>query len=65
MMFTDLTAAFEEMEFLVKTTNRTHRVVHGSRRTKYRVVEASIAPDTAHFIAQLNVKNFKHEGNRV
>ena len=58
MMFTDLDAAFEEMEYLVKTTGRTFRIVHsGTRSPTYHVVQKSGCAKVPFLIAELNCRN--------
>ena len=58
MIFTDLTAAFEEMEYMVKTTGCTFRVVHsGTRSESYHVVQKSGSAKVPFLIAELNCRN--------
>jgi len=58
MAFTDLQAAFEEMEWLVKDTGRTFRIVHsGTRSPKYHVVQKSGCAKVPFLIAELNCRN--------
>jgi hypothetical protein len=58
MRFTDLEAAFEEMEYLVKTTGRTFRILHsGSRSASYHVVQKSGGAKVPYLIAELNCRN--------
>lgn len=58
MRFTDLMSAFEEMEYLVKTTGRTFRVVHsGSNIPAYHVVQKSGSAKVPFLIAELNCRN--------
>jgi len=53
MRFTDLTAAFEEMEYMVKTTGCTFRVVHSGTRSKsYHVVQKSGSAKVPFLIAE-------------
>jgi len=58
MRFTDLEAAFEEMEYLVKTTGRTFRILHsGSRSPSYHVVQKAGSAKVPFLIAELNCRN--------
>ena len=58
MRFTDLTAAFEEMEWLVKTTGHTYRIIHGGTRSpSYHVVQKHGGAKVPFLIAELNRKN--------
>ena len=56
MLFTDIQAAFEEMEFLAKTTGRTHLLMN-REKNGYRVVEAGCQGTTGEVIAELNCRN--------
>jgi hypothetical protein len=56
--FTDLTAAFEEMEWLVKTTGHTYRIIHaGTNTPAYHVVQKSGSAKVPFLIAELNCRN--------
>jgi len=58
MRFTDLTAAFEEMEYLVKTTGHTYRIIHGGTRSpSYHVVVKKGGAKVPFLIAELNCRN--------
>ena len=58
MRFTDLIAAFEEMEYLVKTTGRTYRIIHsGTKAPSYHVVQKSGSAKVPFLIAELNCRN--------
>jgi hypothetical protein len=56
MTFTDLDAAFDEMEFLAKTTGRTHLLMK-RKKIGYRVVEAGCQGPTGEVLAELNCRN--------
>jgi len=56
--FTDLMAAFEEMEYLVYTTGRTFRIIHsGTKTPAYHVVQKSGSAKVPFLIAELNCRN--------
>ena len=58
MRFSDLTAAFEEMEWLVRTTGRTFRIIHaGTNTPAYHVVQKSGCAKVPFLIAELNCRN--------
>lgn len=58
MRFTDLTAAFEEMEYLVQTTGRTFRIIRsGTKAPAYHVVQKSGGAKVPFLIAELNCRN--------
>lgn len=58
MRFTDLTAAFEEMEYLVKTTGRSFRIIHaGTSTPAYHVVQKNGSAKVPFLIAELNCRN--------
>ena len=58
MKFTDLVAAFDEMEYLVKTTGRTYRIIHsGTKTPSYHVVQKSGSAKVPFLIAELNCRN--------
>ena len=58
MRFTDLMAAFEEMEYLVQTTGRTFRIIHsGANNPAYHVVQKSGSAKVPFLIAELNCRN--------
>ena len=58
MRFTDLTAAFEEMEYLVKTTGHTYRIIRGANRPSiYHVVVKKGGAKVPFLIAELNCRN--------
>jgi len=58
MSFDDLGAAFEEMEWLVKETGRTFRILHsGTRSAKYHVVQKAGSAKVPFLIAELNCRN--------
>ena len=58
MRFTDLTAAFEEMEYMVKTTGHTYRIIHGGTRSPtYHVVQKAGSAKVPYLIAELNCRN--------
>ena len=58
MRFTDLMSAFEEMEYLVKTTGRTFRIIHsGTNTPAYHVVQKSGSAKVRFLIAELNCRN--------
>ena len=58
MRFTDLTAAFEEMEYMVKTTGHTYRIIHGGTRSlTYHVVQKAGSAKVPYLIAELNCRN--------
>lgn len=54
--FENLQDAFEEMEFLTKTTGRTHRL-YARKKNGYRVVEALNGVQSDKLIAELNCRN--------
>ena len=57
-MFTDIEAAFEEMEFLVEDTGKTHLLIRGSGGNKYYVnLSNGKIPDRQCVIAELNCRN--------
>lgn len=58
MRFTELNAAFDEMEWLVKTTGRSHMIVHsGTRSLSYHVVQRNGWAKVPYLIAELNCRN--------
>ena len=58
MRFTDLNAAFEEMEYLVKTTGHTYRIIRGGTRSPtYHVVVKKGGAKVPFLIAELNCRN--------
>ena len=57
--FDDIADAFEEMEFLAKTTGRTHRLY--AKKKGYRVVEATNKVEPSKLIAELNCRNIVGE----
>jgi len=58
MRFTDLTSAFEEMEYLVKTTGHTYRIIRGGTRSpSYHVVVKKGSAKVPFLIAELNCRN--------
>jgi hypothetical protein len=58
MRFTDLMAAFEEMEYLVQTTGRTFRIIHsGTNVPAYHVVQKAGSAKVPFLIAELNCRN--------
>jgi len=58
MLFNDLQVAFEEMEFLVKETGRTHMILHSvSKELPYRVIERHGWANPRHLVAELNCRN--------
>jgi len=58
MLFSDLSSAFEEMEWLTLTTGRTHLVLHSGTRSKtYRVIARNGWIDPQIIIAELNCRN--------
>lgn len=58
MRFTDLTAAFEEMEWLAKTTGHTYRIIHaGTNTPAYHVVQKAGSAKVPFLIAELNCRN--------
>lgn len=58
MSFDDLGAAFEEMEWLVKETGHTFRILHsGTRSAKYHVVQKSGCAKVPFLVAELNCRN--------
>lgn len=60
--FDDIDAAFEEMEFLTKTTGRTHQLLK-RKKNGYRVVEAGCKGPTGEVIAELNCRNLIGESD--
>ena len=54
-VFTDLEAAFEEMEFLVKETSRTHRIVTRASSPGYLVTDGLVSCNR--IVAELNCRN--------
>ena len=58
MRFTDLMAAFEEMEYLVDITGRTFRIIHsGTKTPAYHVVQKAGGAKVPFLIAELNCRN--------
>ena len=58
MRFTDLMSAFEEMEYLVKTTGHTYRIIRGGTRSPpYHVVVKKGSAKVSFLIAELNCRN--------
>jgi len=56
--FTDLTAAFEEMEYMVKATGHTYRIIHsGTNTPAYNVVQKAGSAKVPFLIAELNCRN--------
>ena len=51
-VFDDLEAAFEEMEWLVETTGKTHLIKHHTRG-RYRVIREYISSDDGTIVARL------------
>ena len=56
-MFTDLEAAFEEMEFLVEETNKTHKLSYRENKNGYRVTVTGIPIKSELLICELNCRN--------
>ena len=53
-----MTAAFEEMEYLVKTTGHTYRIIHsGTNTPAYHVVQKAGGAKVPFLIAELNCRN--------
>ena len=58
MLFRELDVAFEEMEFLVKETGRTHMILHSaSKDLPYRVIQRHGWANPQHLVAELNCRN--------
>ena len=58
MRFTDLMSAFEEMEYLVKTTGHTYRIIRGGTRSpSYHVIQKHGSAKVPFLIAELNCRN--------
>ena len=59
--FDDLDAAFEEMEYLVRTTELSHRIVR-RKDGRYRVIPLHNKYDLKGTICELNIRNVVGEG---
>ena len=58
MLFTDIQAAFEEMEYLVETTGCTFRILHsGTKKQGYHVVQKAGGAKVPFLVAELNCRN--------
>lgn len=57
MKFTDLSAAFDEMEWLVATTGQSYCVYHGRFHNTYKVSPSGDYKPLDRLIAELNCHN--------
>lgn len=54
-VFTDLEAAFEELEWMVRTTGRVHLLKH-HKRGKYKVIREYINSDNGTILVRMSPK---------